>query len=79
MANSGVDITIRVRGDAGGEPAPPPPSARAFLIREFANTLSRGTAGEIAASRFRLKYEPTIRLRSSTARYKYIHLPFTLI
>lgn len=47
MADSGVNLTIRVRADPGGEPAPPP-SARVFLIREFANTLSGGTPGEIA-------------------------------
>jgi hypothetical protein len=48
-ADSGVDVTIPVRADVESEPAPPPPSARAFLIGEFANTLSRGTPGEIAA------------------------------
>jgi hypothetical protein len=48
MADSGVNITIPVRADAKIEPAPPP-SARAFLIREFANTLSRGTPGEVAS------------------------------
>lgn len=47
-AESGVDITIPVRAEIESEPAPPP-SARAFLIREFANTLSRGTPGEIVA------------------------------
>jgi hypothetical protein len=47
-ADSGVDITIPVRADGESEPAPPA-SARAFLIQEFANTLSRGTPGEIAA------------------------------
>ena len=49
MADSGVDITIPVRADAESEPAPLPPTARAFFIREFANTLSRGTPGEVAA------------------------------
>lgn len=49
MADSGVDITIPVRADPESEPAPPPPSARSFLIQEFASTLSRGTPGEIAA------------------------------
>jgi hypothetical protein len=48
MADSGADITIPVRADAENEPAPPV-SARAFLILEFANTLSRGTPGEVAA------------------------------
>jgi hypothetical protein len=49
MADSGVDTTISVRAAAESEPAPPPLSARSFLIQEFANTLSRGTPGEIAA------------------------------
>jgi hypothetical protein len=49
MADSGMDITIAVRAEAEGEPAPPPPSARGFLVRELANTLSRGTPGEVAA------------------------------
>lgn len=48
MADSGLNLTIPVRADTGGEPAPSP-SARVFLIREFANTLSGGTPGEIAA------------------------------
>jgi hypothetical protein len=48
MADSGMDITIPVRADAESEPAPPG-SARAFLIRELANTFSRGTPAEIAA------------------------------
>ena len=47
MADSGVDITIPVRAEAESEPAPPA-SARAFLMGEFVNTLSRGTPGEIA-------------------------------
>jgi hypothetical protein len=45
-AESGADITIPVRADAESEPTPPV-SARAFLIREFAGTLSRGTPAEI--------------------------------
>ena len=49
IADSGMDIIIPVRPDAESEPVPPPASARAFLIREFVNTLSRGTPGEIAA------------------------------
>jgi hypothetical protein len=48
MADSGMDITIPVRADAGNESAEPA-SARAFLLGEFANTLDRGTASEIAA------------------------------
>jgi hypothetical protein len=48
MADSGVDLTIPVGADAESEPAPPE-SARVFFIREFANTLSRGTSGEVAA------------------------------
>jgi hypothetical protein len=48
MADSGAHLTIPVRADASGAPAPSP-SARAFLIREFASTLSQGTPGEIAA------------------------------
>lgn len=48
MADSGLSLTIPVRADTGGEPARRP-SARVFLIREFANTLSGGTPGEIAA------------------------------
>jgi hypothetical protein len=47
MADSGVDLTIRVREDLGSGPSSP--SGRAFLIGEFANTLSRGAPGEIAA------------------------------
>jgi hypothetical protein len=47
MADSGDDITIPVRAETSDEPGLPP-SARAFLIREFANTLSSGTPGEIA-------------------------------
>jgi hypothetical protein len=48
MADSGMDIAIPVRADAESDPSlPPPSSARAFLIREFANTLSRGTPGEV--------------------------------
>ena len=47
MADSGANITIRVRADSTGEPTPSP-SGRAFLIREFANTLGRGTPSEIA-------------------------------
>ena len=47
-ADSGMDITIPVRADAEYELAPPL-SARAFLIREFASTLSRGTPAEVAA------------------------------
>jgi len=49
MADSGVDLTIPVRADPEGEPGASPPSARSFLIQEFAGTLSRGTPGEIAA------------------------------
>ena len=49
MAESGVNVTIPVRADIESDPAPPPASARAFLIREFAGTLSRGTFGEVAA------------------------------
>jgi hypothetical protein len=49
MADSGVDLTIPVRADAESEQASPPPSARSFLIYEFAGTLSHGTPGEIAA------------------------------
>jgi hypothetical protein len=49
MADSGMDLTIPVRADAESEPAPPPRSGRVFFIREFANTLSRGTPGEVAA------------------------------
>jgi hypothetical protein len=47
MADSGVNLTVPVRADFSGEP-PTSPSARAFLIREFANTLGRGTPSEIA-------------------------------
>ncbi len=59
MADSGMDLTIPVRADVESEPAPPPPSARAFLLREFANTLSRGMPGEVAAlsSYFSRKWE----------------------
>jgi hypothetical protein len=48
VAESGVDVTIPVRPEAEGE-ASPTPSARAFLIRELANTLSGGAPGEVAA------------------------------
>jgi hypothetical protein len=48
MADSGMDITIPARAEVEGKLASSP-SARAFLIGEFVNTLSRGTAGEIAA------------------------------
>jgi hypothetical protein len=48
MADSGLELTIPVRAETDGEPAPPS-SARVFLIREFANTLSGGRPGEIAA------------------------------
>jgi len=48
MADSGADITIPVRADAETEPAPSL-TARQFLIREFANTLGRGTPAEVAA------------------------------
>jgi hypothetical protein len=48
MADSGVGITIPVRADAESEPVPPL-SGREVLIREFANTLDRGTPGEVAA------------------------------
>jgi hypothetical protein len=47
MADSGLDLTIPVRADTGESALAS--SARAFLIREFANTLSSGTPGEIAA------------------------------
>ena len=46
-AESGVEITIPVRADAESGTAPPE-SARAFLIREFAHTLGRGTPPEIS-------------------------------
>jgi len=49
MADSGMHVTIPVRADVESEPAPTPPSARAFLLHEFANTLSGGTPCEIAA------------------------------
>lgn len=49
MAESGVDLTIPVRADFEREPGAQPSSAREFLIQEFANTLSRGSPGEIAA------------------------------
>jgi hypothetical protein len=47
-AVSGLDITIPVRADAEYDTAPPV-SGRTFLIRELANTLSRGTPGEVSA------------------------------
>lgn len=47
MADSGTDITIPVRADTEAEPTAPA-SGRAFLIREFANTLSHGTPAEVA-------------------------------
>jgi len=49
VADSGMDIAIPVRAGAESDPSQPPSSARAFLIREFANTLSRGTPGEVTA------------------------------
>jgi hypothetical protein len=48
MADSGVDIAIPARAELEGE-ASAPTSARAFLIREIANTLSRGSPGEVFA------------------------------
>src|SRR5579871_345470 len=47
MADSGVNLTIPVRAETTGEPLSP--SARVFLIRELANTLSGATPGEIGA------------------------------
>jgi hypothetical protein len=48
MADSGADLVIPAGTAIDGESAPPP-GARAFLIREFANTLSRGAPGEVVA------------------------------
>jgi hypothetical protein len=48
MADSGVGLAIPVRADVPGDPSPSP-SARTFLIHQFADTLSRGTPGEITA------------------------------
>ncbi len=49
MADSGEDVTIPATGDLADAQPAPLPTGRAFLIREFANTLSRGTPAEIAA------------------------------
>jgi hypothetical protein len=49
IADSGGDLTIQARADTAGEQWPPSPTARAFALREFANTLSRGTPPEVAA------------------------------
>ncbi len=48
IADSGFNLTVPVRADRNGEPAPPP-STRAFLLQEFSNTLGGGTPSEIAA------------------------------
>ena len=47
IADSGANLTVPVRADFSGE-ATPSPWARAFLMREFANSLGRGTPREIA-------------------------------
>lgn len=55
-ADSGVNLTVPVWADFSGDSAPAP-SARAFLIRELANTLSGGTPGEIAKLSGYLSFE----------------------
>ena len=47
VPDEGIDMTLPTRAEM--ENIGPPPSARAFLIREIANTLSRGTPGEVTA------------------------------
>ena len=56
MADSGGNLTIPARADVSGGPVPSP-SARAFLTREFANTLGQGTRGEITALSGYLRWE----------------------
>lgn len=46
-ADSGVDLTIRSR--AAVSDFVPPGTARLFLLREIADTLSRGTPGDVSA------------------------------
>ena len=48
MADSGINLAIPAHSDIPPEQGMPT-TPRAFLIREFANTLSRGSPGEIAA------------------------------
>jgi len=48
MADSGVHLTIPVRADIAVADTPPA-TARAFLDREIANTLSHGTPAEVSA------------------------------
>lgn len=48
IADSGVDLTIPTQGEIV-DSGPPPPTARAFLVREIANALSRGTPAEVSA------------------------------
>jgi hypothetical protein len=48
MADSGVDLAIPARAEMT-DPGPPPATAHAFLLRELANALSRGTTREVSA------------------------------
>jgi len=48
MADSGTDLIIPTRAEIT-DSGPPPPNARAFLVREIANALSLGTPLEVSA------------------------------
>jgi hypothetical protein len=48
MADSGVDLTIPARAEIA-DAKTPPATARVFLDREIANSLSRGTPAEVSA------------------------------
>jgi hypothetical protein len=47
-ADSGVNVTLPARAEIS-DSGPPPASARAFIVREIANSLSRGTPAEVSA------------------------------
>jgi len=49
IADSGVDLIIPTRAEIT-DSGPPPPTARAFVIREMANALSRGSPREVSAA-----------------------------
>jgi hypothetical protein len=49
IADSGVDLVIPTRAEIT-DSAQSPPTARAFLIREMANALNRGTPPEVSAA-----------------------------
>jgi DnaJ-domain-containing protein 1 len=49
MAESGMNLTIPARTEIAEAEPPPATAARAFLDREIANSLSRGTPAEVSA------------------------------